>query len=268
MDKSIVRARAERLLQTIYLFIKKRWVWIAGGLTFLWLTYGLATPMDVADSEPVIARFTIVLAMATVWLAAGTICLWLVTRETLQHQQTSAQQELRAYVSVTDFWRNIIPDGEIRLAQIGPIIENTGATPSRGGLTRVFLHMDQARLSDAFEFSDTGSTASALITAGPRQKVQGPHVVIPYRDLEDQKRFTPPKYIYIYGWVEYDDVFNSPARDERWRTEFCYEVWGVWSAEGRLTDLAFRHHHRHNGADADCLRAASPQTRPSSPVRI
>jgi hypothetical protein len=66
--------------------------------------------------------------------------------------------------------------------------------------------------------------------------------------------------VFLYGWVEYDDVFEGTPRH---RTEYCTQI----VVEGDVTihtlpgnpeqpHVPFRYqgHKKHNGADEECIR--------------
>ena len=59
------------------------------------------------------------------------------------------------------------------------------------------------------------------------------------------------KKIYVYGWVEYNDVFPDTPRH---RTEFCSQIVRVGDylrAEG--VPLGLHSYEQYNGADDECL---------------
>jgi hypothetical protein len=61
---------------------------------------------------------------------------------------------------------------------------------------------------------------------------------------------------YLWGWVEYDDIF---AADTRHRTEFCFEILRSRLPDGKVW-LGFRPTPRFNAVDSGCLRPIDPAT--------
>ncbi len=59
---------------------------------------------------------------------------------------------------------------------------------------------------------------------------------------------------YIWGWIEYDDVF-APKTPRR-RTEFCFRIRGQ---EHGLPGLRFTNHSAYNAMDEDCERQPAPR---------
>jgi hypothetical protein len=68
------------------------------------------------------------------------------------------------------------------------------------------------------------------------------------------------QHLYVWGWAEYDDVFEGTPRH---RTEFCHK-WSVGGDPRNPTRVSHRYavHDKYNGADEECehpLRTASPK---------
>jgi hypothetical protein len=53
---------------------------------------------------------------------------------------------------------------------------------------------------------------------------------------------------YMWGWVEYDDVFDDTPRR---RTEYCFRIARVTPPISNVT-IEWRAHHQHNGMDEEC----------------
>ena len=68
------------------------------------------------------------------------------------------------------------------------------------------------------------------------------------------------KHIYIWGWVEYDDVF---PRAPRHRTEFCVKLRVVADIEaGEADAIIWDHYKRFNNADDECEHKPKPYPPP------
>jgi hypothetical protein len=65
---------------------------------------------------------------------------------------------------------------------------------------------------------------------------------------------------YLWGWVEYDDIFTGTTRH---RTEFCFQIDRVRLPVTNDFLIEFKPHSRFNAADSDCLRQIDPHTNKS-----
>src|SRR5262245_62696791 len=88
--------------------------------------------------------------------------------------------------------------------------------------------------------------------SAPRHKIPVP-VDIAVQDLLDIMNRKMRGF--IYGWVEYDDVFTSSARR---RTEFYVEIEiignpVVMPSKGAPAPLGFAVYEKYNGIDEDCF---------------
>jgi hypothetical protein len=99
-------------------------------------------------------------------------------------------------------------------------------------------------------FPGTGPT-NATSTIGPSITITGQTIDIPI-SLYDKLK-AEGRGVYIWGWMEYDDVY-APSTPRR-RTEFCvYLGWeGNPKVRGAGEPKAY-FYRSFNGSDSDCYR--------------
>lgn len=147
--------------------------------------------------------------------------------------------------------------------------ENTGTTPTR----HLYMHTNwkpfDSALTDDFDFPDLSSpSVRPKIVLGPKTTTWSGGCEIPIAVLIDasEKR----KRVYLWGWVEYNDVFDTQPRH---RTEFCVEIVvagdpKVAHAPGDMSTpnipFQYRGGAKFNGIDDECYR--KPTTRPPRPT--
>ena len=121
-----------------------------------------------------------------------------------------------------------------------PVLRNVGATPTKRAVVCVNFYIDETPIGDNFDFPDVGSPSPTTLAAGQELAFQGP--TISSIDMDHVRNGTA--HFYVYGWVEYDDVFvHTPRR----RTEFCSKFLvglGNWSLIS---------HSTFNGSDEECV---------------
>src|SRR4029079_3983421 len=100
-----------------------------------------------------------------------------------------------------------------------PVWKNGSATPPR----RVFMASSWSLFTpdipENFDFPYLGETPVQRAMVGPYATTWGAESVIPTAKLLEVKKGGCK--IYLWGWVEYGDVF---AGTDRHRTEYCMEV--------------------------------------------
>jgi hypothetical protein len=196
--------------------------------------------------------FTGILAVATVALGGATFGLYLTGEKQIEHNaevagaQASAMQESialakisadaakqsadvardslihtqRAYVRVANFpwlWRGDTDRPGKFFYDITPIIENAGNTQTVDAKINVNWALRDDPLPEGFDFPFVAQHGFTLI--GAHQSVGASNAVILDDDLLLVQSGT--KYFYIWGVVNYRDVF--PGTPER-VTEFCAQI--------------------------------------------
>lgn len=215
-----------------------------------------------------IASLAIASFTGTLWFS--THRLWRVTKAALSHAEQTAIRELRAYVSVKeivmDQFRgpdmvgtsvNAIVPGPIHSHRISVIFENGGKTPTRKAIVNINRQLRDDELPDNFDFPDgelvepaaVGANGGVYITPGFFISTSEVALV-----AAKQKR------LFVWGWVEYDDVFDGTPRH---RTEFCLDTTADTASDRGNTYLRFPTYGRFNGIDGDCVRKPRPYQQPT-----
>jgi hypothetical protein len=206
-------------------------------------------------------------ALFTFVLAISTIGLWLVTwisgrrqsretRRTIATMQETARRELRAYVSFAGF-KALSGMYENRIIEwtISPVWENAGQTPTRNGRNHISWQVfSKDDGPEQIDFRDLGNaTDYPTITIGPRSTVEGEAAKISVDTIWFARAIQGR--IFIWGWMEYDDLFG-PITPRR-RTEFCSYL--DWLGMPEEQAIAPRVYGKFNGADNDCYRKPGPR---------
>jgi hypothetical protein len=149
-----------------------------------------------------------------------------VAREAANAAAKSAAASARAVVDIqralivpTQFHSTaIVRNDRVIAYRITAVFENTGTTVARRFTGTASIVMWKGLLPEDFKYPDRMEAIAPNAFVAPRLKIPFP-VDIAIQDLLDimNKKMRG----FIYGWVEYDDVFTSSARR---RTEFCVEI--------------------------------------------
>jgi len=200
-------------------------------------------------------------------LARSTKKLWLATKAASETQSRDMQaaiavaQEMAnaaaksaaALIVPTQFLSTaIVRNDRIIAYRITALLENTGTTVARRFTGTANIIMWKGPLPEDFKYPDRVAAVPPSAFVGPRAKIPFP-VDIAIQDLLEimNKRMRG----FIYGWVEYDDVFTSSARR---RTEFCAEIEilgnpSIMPNKGSPAPLGFAGYGKYNGSDEDCF---------------
>jgi hypothetical protein len=164
-----------------------------------------------------------------------------VAVNTMEHTQ-------RAYVFIKELFtvvKQAEGAGDIRI-----VLENTGETPVRKMICNYNYRCFPGDIPSDFDYPDTDPPLYGVIG---RKTILDVRVLIPFSAFENTR--TKTQRLYIYGWVDYNDVFPNTSRH---RTESCYEV--VISE-----DRGFKYniYGNYNGTDDECSRKPSPYVPPT-----
>ena len=160
----------------------------------------------------------------------------------------------RAFVYVQGFYGIAHTDesGKVVTWAMMPIWENNGATGTRRLYNHVSCRAFPSEPPANFDFPDlweeNATPGAVALMLGPKSTLRGRRIHIPVEDLIAVAAGT--RQIYMWGWAEYDDVFEGT---DRHRTEFCVQV----NVIGDPTLPKFEHFTPssapwHNGADEEC----------------
>jgi hypothetical protein len=191
------------------------------------------------------------LVLITGALAFYTYHLWKATYQLAKGAEETAKKQLRAYVSVKEITPQKVAAADRSLVdnwRINIILANGGNTPTKNLLCGINWGVFDQPLPDDFEFPDKPHSEPTIGLIGPNAVLYSEYVDIP-TPLIDSHVANGHKHVYIWGWVDYNDIFDSTSRH---RTEYCIKV----TKRGSL--LGFEPRGKFNGADEECLRRPTP----------
>jgi len=166
----------------------------------------------------------------------------------------------RAYVVFREFQvhtTRLSAIEDIQNCTVQPIWENAGTTPIRNGRFHVNWKYFERAIPNDVDLADFDEMGNRIVTQtdylplimGPRGVAYAPVIVIEGATIRQVREMQGR--VLIWGWAEYDDVFNGP----RHRTEFCYQM----TVTGSLSSshIGFSQYRRFNGVDDECERKAN-----------
>jgi hypothetical protein len=196
------------------------------------------------NAEAIIASFTIIIALSTIFL-------WVATRDLVRGTEKTAQAELRAYVHYNGCrWtshpeKNMIPS----YWRLRPYWINSGNTPTR----RLWVYTH-------YEILDNPLVADYKFI--PDENKRRPAMIAPHGEIESESRdFSGDelvaikqrrKHLYVWGIARYRDVFPNTIEHV---TKFCVvaDISGhLLETTANPRDILFATHDSHNCADEDC----------------
>jgi hypothetical protein len=199
----------------------------------------------------------------------ATIGLYFAGERQLAHLQKSSERQLGAFVfakalgvtpeTITKAYTTTAGTWEEPVSWVVAVVwENSGSTRTKN----MFMHVSQqffdGEMPENFAFPDLGDQTRVPTMIGPGAIVMSGGFKFEVRDPQVARVFEGKTHLYIWGWAEYDDIFENTPRH---RTEFCYEIFFVGAAFPGKAQLAHRMHRLHNAADADCKhRLKTPRT--------
>lgn len=165
----------------------------------------------------------------------------------------------KAFVFVKEISATRIPSSPVNADswRVTAILENTGGTPTKHLMMDINWKSFTGGLPDDFTFPDSNKNPFHAFI-GPKGIIHSIHVDIPSALIEPRiKR----EDIYVWGWVDYNDVFNDTPRH---RTEFCYKICYEIIKPGGIPEhyMSFQMHRKYNAADDECYRKPSPYVPP------
>lgn len=225
--------------------------------------YCSAYELFVPFIEWIVEKHGPVTALATLLIGIFTGTLWNATRKLHQisaRQVSHFESAERAFVFLRKYTLTAQLDhaGKIREWQITPVFENSGNTPTRRLVSRINLAISDGEGPEEMNFRDGWKEEEpqeyvTYLIAPKTQSLSLPfqiHIV----DIDAVKR--GEKRMFIYGWVDYDDVFPGTPRH---RTEFCGELTVIGNpAVDDPSWARISTYRKYNGADDECYRGPAP----------
>lgn len=230
------------------------------------------------NSDFLTAAATVAIAAFTLTLWRATVKLWTISQQQSKHMETSiaiaieaadaanrsaqiAEDALisgqRAFVFVdTIVYPNPLDHNFINnFWRINVIWKNSGLTPTRNLMSNINWGSFINKIPNDFDFPDAVDREPLCTCIGPKAIIHSDYVDIPVTFFNGQN------HVYVWGWVDYNDVFDETPRH---RTEFCYEIIMNWAKRfDPQVGMRLRPHHKHNGADNECHRKPAPYVPPS-----
>ncbi len=222
---------------------------------------GALSPMRGAEER--IADYTLALTFFTAVLAAATVGLLWATYQLGVRADRNVQALERAFIYVSGgTWTGELDAKTNQLKGWGVSVSwmNSGKTPTRNLHTWVQLEVVDQPLDTDHLFVERGDFAALRSFIAPGSSISSdPPLKLSLEDWDAMKE--GKKHVYVWGWAEYDDVFDGTRRH---RTEFCHK----WRSSGPVEDFSkvtfwYGLFSRLNGADAECLGPLKT----SSPLR-
>jgi hypothetical protein len=147
-----------------------------------------------------------------------------------------------------------------------PVWENGSATPPRLLFMASSWSVFTPDIPESFDFPYLGETPVQRAMVGPHATALGAESVIPVAKLLEVKKGGCK--IYIWGWVEYDDVF---AGTHRHRTEYCMEVRVIGNPETQDSQgpipFAYSRYPKHNGHNEECMKPLTTAAMPTPGIK-
>jgi hypothetical protein len=134
-----------------------------------------------------------------------------------------------------------------------PVWKNSGKTPTKRAVHKVssWVGIDAGDIPPDFDFSNTDNASPTMI--GPDATMHGRVLDLDVKTL--QKIRTSEAHAYIWGWIDYNDIF---AKTQRHRTEVCVEIQVTGNPIYKEGGFAYRMHGSFNGFDEDCYCKPKP----------
>ncbi len=233
-----------------------------GALTLfaLWLFVGLPIVYSSDGGHSTdwwLAAFTGAVAFFTLFLVIANVGLYRAGGRQLAHLDDTAKRQLRAYVTARDLSLTLHRhpaqmgahgpiEGRVHTYGFSAILQNGGQTPATNVAVNVRCERLRRSLLADFNFPDGDLFGHGVI--GPRGEMHSPVIRIRENELE---AIEPEFGWYLWGWVEYDDIFSDTNRH---RTELCFEIDRVRLTPTNELVIGFRPHPRFNAVDSNCLR--------------
>jgi hypothetical protein len=175
----------------------------------------------------------------------------------------TSEQELRAYVTASSVnfiyhrqpgrWgtQGNFVDGPIHTYAVAAILKNGGQTPALNVRINASCQKLSAEAIVTTDFPDSVHFGYGVI--GPDGELHTPLIRISAQDFEPIEASID---WYLWGWIEYDDVFTQSSF--RHRTEFCFHIDRVRLQPTNELWIGFSPYSRFNAIDGGCVRPFNP----------
>jgi hypothetical protein len=157
-------------------------------------------------------------------LFLAAIGLWYATNRLVRDARQTAERQLRAYVHIPEIKMSLLNDSKYD-PNIDFVLENFGQTPAR----RIVLISNAKVLTkptDA-DFDLSRANSSGVIDLAPGQKRFAKITVIKREWDKARPRLSKDTAFYVFGRVEYYDVFEPGPRTTKFRVQLLPDADGI-----------------------------------------
>ncbi len=129
-----------------------------------------------------------------------------------------------------------------------PTWQNSGNTQTKKMFTRINWKYFSPDIPDNYDFADLGVDENIPTLIAPKSTIDAHELIIEEEYINAV--INKDGQIYIYGWAEYNDIFENTQRH---RTEFCYRV-VIIQFDEKPVRIYFEIYAKYNGTDNECLK--------------
>jgi hypothetical protein len=140
------------------------------------------------------------------------------------------------------------------------ILENAGSTPTRNMFMHTNWYYFAGGMPEDFAFHDisSGPVERVPVAMGPKSTTWSGECEVPIDIIQATRK--KEGQLYLWGWVEYDDIFEGTPRH---RTEYCMQVNVVGDPTTHElpgtpgsphVPFLYQGHKKYNGLDEECMR--------------
>lgn len=189
----------------------------------------------------------------TGFLTVSTGFLWKETRRLAKDADEQHRATERAFLYLDGCELAPVPSvGPPSHFNISVKCRNNGSTPTRFGKSHVSWQQFPTGDPEATKFPDISAPGmtqqDSQMAIGPGGFLELEQVTIPFAEV-----FKPGR-VFVWGWADYNDVFNGTARH---RMEFCWDLVIVSHPNGTIR-ISLHCYKLHNGYDDECYRPPTP----------
>lgn len=139
--------------------------------------------------------------------------------------------------------------------------KNSGNTRAIESFMHINWRTFDSTIDKDFVYPDEGNAVFDRIFIGPQVEMSSATIEIPHDEIAASMERR--SHLYIWGWCEYDDIFEGTPRH---RTEFCYKAVPVMmhtkqESGAQSVTMTFAFTGDHNGADDDSKKPVQTGSR-------
>ena len=190
--------------------------------------------------------------LLSTWAAMGASRAARAARDQARMSRESLVSSERAFVFVQNFHAEPVHDPGEDNTILGWNIfvewKNSGKTTTKNCVQRGNYKEFNRPLSADFDFPNLEVSEYQWTLIGPNASIQSGKYFIPIDKV--LKIRAGELHAYVWGWIEYNDVFQNTPRH---RTEYGYKIIASAGASGENIVIGNTPTPRHNAADKECF---------------